>query len=110
METGHRPVAVVGCGPHSEHGLIEVPLVSLHDQLVGPADHVDVVGCVELGHHVTAKQVARPPWAHTPPCGVWEREAERHSGCYWSRLILFRWGIDAKMCDKDLEESSPSCL
>lgn len=67
----HPPVAVVRGRPHSEHGLIEVPFVALHDQLVSPADHVDVIGGVELGHDVAAKQVACPPGADAPAGGVW---------------------------------------
>ena len=30
------------------------------------ADHVNVVDCTELGHHVIDKYVASPRWAHTP--------------------------------------------
>ena len=67
---GSSPVAVVGCRPHSEYSLVEVPLVTFHHQLVGTADHVNVVGCIELGHHVTAKQVAGPTGAHAPACCV----------------------------------------
>lgn len=70
------PVAVVWGRPDGEHGLVEVPLVALHDQLVGPADHVDVVGRVELGHHVAAKQVACPPGAHPPALGICKGETE----------------------------------
>lgn len=66
----HTPVAVVGRRPHGEHGLVEVPLVPLHDQLVSAADHVDVVGGVELGHHVASKQVASASGTHPPPSGI----------------------------------------
>lgn len=67
----YTPVAVVGCRPHGEHGFIEMPLVALHDQLVSPADHVDVVGRVELGDHVTAEQVAGASGTHPPASSVW---------------------------------------
>lgn len=71
------PVAVVGRRPDGEHRLVEVPLVALHDQLVGAADHVDVVGGVELGHHIAAEQVAGPPRTHAPACGVWGGETQK---------------------------------
>ena len=71
------PVAVVGRRPHGEHRLVEVPLVALHHQLVGAADHVDVVGRVELGHHVGAEQVAGPPRAGASARGVWGRETRQ---------------------------------
>lgn len=64
------PVAVVGRRPHGEHSLVEVPLVPLHDQLVSTADHVDVVGGVELGHDVAPKQVAGTSGTHPPPGGI----------------------------------------
>ena len=60
------PVAVVGCRPDCKDSFIEVPLVALHDQLMGPADQVDVIGCIELGHDVAAKQVTSTTWTHTP--------------------------------------------
>ena len=37
------PVAIVGCRPYSENRLIKVPLVALHDQLVGATDHRNIV-------------------------------------------------------------------
>lgn len=70
----YLPVAVVGCRPHSEHSLVEVPFVALHDQLVCSTDHMNVVGGVKLGHHVTPKQIASTSGTHPPPCGVWGRE------------------------------------
>ena len=73
----YAPVAVVGRWPHSEHRLVEVPLIALHDQLVRSTDHVDVVGGVELGHHVAPEQVAGTSGTHAPPCGVWGRREER---------------------------------
>lgn len=66
----YLPVAVVGRRPHSEHRLVEVPLVALHDQLVCPTDHVDVVGSVELGNHVAPEQVPGTSGTHPPPSGV----------------------------------------
>lgn len=47
-----------------------MPLVALHDQLVRAADHVDVVGGVELGHHVAPKQVPSSSGTHAPPSGI----------------------------------------
>lgn len=70
LQSPALPVAVVGCRPHGEHGLVEVPLVAFHDQLVRSADHVDVVGRVELCHYVAAEQVARAPRAHPPARSV----------------------------------------
>lgn len=64
------PVAVVGCGPHGEHSLVEVPLVALHDQLVRSTNHVDVVGGVELSHHVAPEQISSPSGTDPPPGGV----------------------------------------
>lgn len=84
----HTPVAVVGRRPHGEHCLVEVPLVPLHDQLVSAADHVDVVGSVELGHHVASKQVAGTSGTHPPPSGIWRRRVVRRGV---SRL----WNSDA---------------
>lgn len=49
------PVAIVRRGPHREDRLVEMPLVPLHDQLMGPADHVDVVSGIELRHDVRTK-------------------------------------------------------
>lgn len=66
----HTPVAVVGRRPHGEHGLVEVPLVPLHDQLVSAADHVDVIGGVELGHHVAPKEVASTSGTDPPASGI----------------------------------------
>lgn len=91
MRCIHTPVAVVGRRPHGEHGLVEVPLVPLHDQLVSAADHVDVVGGVELGHHVASEQVASASGTHPPPSGIWRRrsvDSERAMKfcCYPGRL------------------------
>lgn len=47
-----------------------MPLVSLHDELVGATDHLDVIGGVELRHHVATEQVSRPPGGHAPALGV----------------------------------------
>ena len=33
-----------------------MPLVSLHDELMGAADEVDIVGMVELAHHIGAEE------------------------------------------------------
>lgn len=66
----HTPIAVVGCRPHSEHSLVEMPLVSLHDELVGSTDHVYIISSIELGHDVTAKQITRSSWAYSPTCGI----------------------------------------
>lgn len=53
-----------------------MPLVALHDQLVRSADHVDVIGGVELGDHVAAEQVAGAPGTHPPACSVWWTDVE----------------------------------
>lgn len=45
-------VAIIWRGPDCENSLVEVPLVSLHHELVRSAYHLDVVGLVELGHNV----------------------------------------------------------
>jgi len=63
-------VAVVGRRPDGEHGLTKVPLVALHDELMGAADEVDVVGRVELLDDVAAKQIPRPSRGHSPPLTV----------------------------------------
>ena len=84
QDGGHvaAPVAVVGCRPHrhqavrglrtrataafsGEHGF-----VSLHDELVGPGDEVQVVDLVELRHHVPAKEIPRAPGRQTPALDV----------------------------------------
>lgn len=72
----NTPVAVVGCRPHGEHGFIEMPLVALHNQLVSPADHVDVIGSVELGDHVTAEQVAGASGTHPPTSSIWRTHTQ----------------------------------
>ena len=59
-------VAVVGRRPDGQHGLVEVPLVALHDELVGATNEVDVVGVVELSDHVAAEQVAGAARTHAP--------------------------------------------
>ena len=54
-----------------------MPLVPLHHQLVSPADHLDVVGGVELADHVAAEEVAGPSGRDSPPLSVlWVRPQE----------------------------------
>lgn len=53
-----------------------MPLVALHDQLVSSADHVDVVGGVELGNHVAAEQVAGASGTYPPASSVWWTDKE----------------------------------
>lgn len=48
-----------------------MPLVALHDELVCAADHVNVVGHVELRHHVGAEQIASTPGGHAPALCIW---------------------------------------
>lgn len=62
----HLPIAIIGRGPHSEYSLVEVPLVPLHDELVGATNHVNVVGHVELSHYVRSEQVACAARGHAP--------------------------------------------
>ena len=71
------PVAVVWCGPDRENSVIEVPLVSFHHQLMGATDQVYAVGRVELGYHVTPKQVSRSPRAHSPALRVYKGRGRR---------------------------------
>jgi hypothetical protein len=48
-----------------EHGL-----VALHDQLVRAGDQVDVVDLVELGHHISAEEVASAAGRQAPALDV----------------------------------------
>lgn len=59
-------VAVVRGGPNGKHGLVEVPLVALHDELMRAAYQLDAVRLVELRDHVRAEQVAGASWTHAP--------------------------------------------
>lgn len=59
-------VAVVGRRPDGEHGLGEMPLVALHDELMRAAYEIDAVRVVELRDHVGAEQVAGAARAHAP--------------------------------------------
>ena len=63
-------VAIIGRGPDRQHGLVEVPLVPFHDELMGSTDHVDVVGGVELRHDVAAEQISGAARRHAPALRV----------------------------------------
>ena len=63
-------IAIIGSRPNGENGLVEVPLVAFHDELMGAADHVDVVGGVELRHNVAAEQIAGASRTHAPALRV----------------------------------------
>ena len=63
-------VAIIGRGPDRQHGLVEVPLVPFHDELMGSTDHVDVVGGVELRHGVAAEQISGAARRHAPALRV----------------------------------------
>ena len=53
-----------------------MPLEALHDELMRSADELDVVGLVELLHHVASEQVARPARTHAPASAVcWRQES-----------------------------------
>lgn len=54
-----------------------MPLVTFHDKLVRPANHVDVVSGVELGHDVTAEQISSTSRTNAPAGGVWVRQGIR---------------------------------
>lgn len=43
-----------------------MPLVSLHDQLMRPANHINIIRRIELRHHVTAKQESSAARRHPP--------------------------------------------
>ena len=64
------PVAIVGSRPDGEDCLIEMPLVSLHDELVSPTDHLDVVGPIELTDHVVTKQIAGTSRRDSPALSI----------------------------------------
>lgn len=66
----HKPVAVVRGGPHGQHSFIKVPLIALHDELVGSANHVDVICSIELGHNVAAKEISCSSRTNSPACSV----------------------------------------
>ena len=51
-------VAVVGCRPYRHKALGEHVLVSLLDELVGAADELESVECIELGGDLLAKEPA----------------------------------------------------
>ena len=47
-----------------------MPLVSLHHELVRPADHLDVVGGVELADHVASEEISGTSRRDSPALGV----------------------------------------
>ena len=53
-------------GWYREEGLLKHGLEALHHQLMSPGDEVNLVGVVELRHHITSKQVASSSRAQTP--------------------------------------------
>lgn len=61
------PVAIVGRRPDGDQLGVEHELVALHDQLVSSCDKLHLVGLVEIGADVAAKQVTSTPRAEAPP-------------------------------------------
>ena len=80
------PVTIIWRWPDRENCFIEMPLVSLNDQLVCSADHVNVVGSVELTDHITAKQVPRPPGL-TPHPVVSATEKRTRKTLFWVAML-----------------------
>ena len=64
------PITVIGRRPDGENSLIEVPLVSLHDELMGATDQVDVIGMVKLAHHIRSEEEAGTAWTDAPALRV----------------------------------------
>ena len=79
-------VAVVRGREDSDHVAFVGPVVSVHDQLMGPRDPREIVGVVELLRDVLAEGVASTSWADAPtapvirvrPKKVANRSKQRH--------------------------------
>ena len=88
---GHiaTPVAVIGRRPHGQHGLIKMPLVALHDELMRAAYEVDAVCLIEMSNHIAAEQVAGAPWTHTPANDFLRVRPEQiaHGTLMWHLLL-----------------------
>ena len=63
-------VAVVGGREDSHYVALVGPVVSVHDQLMGPRDPREVVRVVELLRDVLAEGVAGTSWADAPTASV----------------------------------------
>lgn len=50
----------------------------------GVADHVSVIACMEVGHHVTDKKAASPTGAYTPACYIWSDQNRSYVHPLWS--------------------------
>lgn len=48
------------------------------------ADHVSVIACMEVGHHVTDKKAASLTGAYTPACYIWSDQNRSHVHPLWS--------------------------
>lgn len=47
-----------------------MPFVPFYNQLMCPADHVNVIICIKLTHNVAPKEVPSPPWAYSPSLSI----------------------------------------
>jgi hypothetical protein len=67
-------VAVVWSRKHCDDVSVVRPVVTVHYQLVGSSDQLEVVGVVELFTNVLAKRIACTSWRNTPSTSVvWVR-------------------------------------
>lgn len=49
------PIAIVWCWPNGQYSLIEMPFVSLHNQLMRSTNHINIVCIIELCHNIRSK-------------------------------------------------------
>lgn len=64
-------VAVVWCRPDSDKVLVLEPeLVTIHDELMGTGDQVDVVDVVEFGSNLGSEEPSGTSWRHGPGLDV----------------------------------------
>lgn len=59
-------VAIVGSRENSHHRSIVLPLITLHNKLMGPGNKMQIINVGELFCNVLPKRVPRASWRNTP--------------------------------------------
>lgn len=66
FETLSLPVAIIWSRPYGQNCFVKVPFKAFHDQLMGPANHVYVIGIIELCNYIRSEQVAGTSRRYSP--------------------------------------------